>query len=320
MSQDSDTRPSLQHLPLPLFAATMGLAGLALVWRDAHRYWEWPALVTEALTVTAAVAFTAMAIAYLIKAVRHPAAAGGEVSHPVRINFLPAISISLILLGMLVEEGALSVTLWGSGAALHLLFMLIIVTSWLQRQLDPATLNPAWFIPAVGNVLVPLPAAAAGYMEIAWFFFTVGLFFWLILMTLCYYRLIFGPNLPEFLRPTLVILLAPPAVGYLAWVQLMEGGDPGIVGRLLYYKALFTFLLLLLQVPQFVRIPYYPSWWAYTFPLAAFCLASHHFVQAYASGGGRGVMLLVALTTLIILGVFVTTLFKLVTGHLLRPE
>ena len=319
MSRDADGGVSLAHLPLPLFAATMGLAGLALVWHESHAAWGWPALAGDTVAVLAAVSFVAMAVAYALKGALHPQAAWQELSHPVRINFLPAISISLILLGMLAEAEPLASWLWGSGAALHLAFMLAIATSWLMRQLELTALNPAWFIPAVGNVLVPLPAAES-HPEIAWFFFSVGIFFWLILMTLLYYRLIFAPNLPGFLLPTLFILLAPPAVGYLAWVALIDGGDPGIVGRLLYYKALFTFLLLLVQVPRLVRLPYYPSWWGYTFPLAAFCLASHHFVATSLDGGGRGVMLLAALVTLVIGVVFVATLWKLLTGALLRPE
>ncbi|MCG5529007.1 MULTISPECIES: SLAC1 anion channel family protein [Halorhodospira] len=320
MSQEENARVSLAHLPLPLFAATMGLAGLAMVWNESHSLWGWPAWVAEAVVVLAVISFVAMAAGYALKAALHPSAAWGEVTHPVRLNFLPAVSISLILLGIVTESEPLSTALWGSGALLHLILMLAIVTSWMQRQLELGTLNPVWFIPAVGNVLVPIPAAQAGYMEVAWFFFSIGLFFWLILMTLVYYRLIFAPNLPAFLLPTLFVLLAPPAAGYLAWVSLLDGGDPGVVGRLLYYKALFTFLLLLIQVPRLVRLPYYPSWWAYTFPLAAFCLASQHFVQAYQTGGGRGVMLLVVLTTLVIAVVFVATVIKLLSGKLLRPE
>ncbi|WP_274521798.1 SLAC1 anion channel family protein [Halorhodospira halochloris] len=311
---------SIANLPLPLFAGTMGLAGLALVWHQVEGFWGRGEAFAEVIGVLAAIVFVAMLLAYASKLALYRQESLAEITHPVRLNFLPAVSISLILLGMLAGPGQLSLLLWGGGAALHLAFMLGIVTSWLLRQLDLNMLNPAWFIPAVGNVLVPIPAANAGYTEVAWFFFAVGIFFWLILMTLCYHRLIFGANLPEFLQPTLAVLLAPPAVGYLAWVSLTGEAETDIIGRMLYYKALFTFFLLLVQVPRLIKIPFYPSWWAYTFPLAAFSLASFHYVENLAPNAEPLLMALVGLTTLVILWVFVFTVVALLNGRLLKPE
>ncbi len=322
MSQQDRGRVSLAHLPLPLFTATMGLAGLAMLWYRSQALWGWPGAVGDGAAALAAASFVAMLLAYGVKGALHPRAAWGEIAHPVLINFVPAVSISLVLLGGLVAgTEPLSTILWGSGAVLQLIVVLAIVTSWTLRQLELEALNPVWFIPAVGNVVVPIPAAQAGYMEVAWFFFSVGIFFWLILMTLIYYRLIFAPNLPEFLLPTLFILLAPPAAAYLAWIALMDGGEPGIVGRMLYYKALFTFLLLLIRVPRLLRVPYYPSWWGYTFPLAAFSMASQHFAQAYLGpAASLAVMVLVLVTTLVIATVFVATVVKVGSGALLRPH
>ena len=322
MRQQDRGRVSLAHLPLPLFTATMGLAGLALVWYRSQALWGWPGAVGDGIALLAAASFVAMALAYGLKGLLYPRAAWGEIAHPVLINFLPAVPISLVLLGGLsAGTEPLSTILWGSGAALQLIVVLAIVTSWTLPQMELASLNPVWYIPAVGNVVVPITAAQAGYPEIGWFFFSVGIFFWLILMTLIYYRLICAPNLPEFLLPTLFILLAAPAAAYLAWVALMDGGEPGIVGRLLYYKALFTFLLLLIRVPRLVRVPYYPSWWGYTFPLAAFSMASQHFTQAYfGPAASLAVMVLVAATTLVIGIVFVATVIKLGSGALLRPH
>ncbi|MBK1735920.1 hypothetical protein CKO15_11650 [Halorhodospira abdelmalekii] len=319
---ETPTAVSLAYLPLPLFAGTMGLSGLALVWLQADMQWGIGATMATVIAWLALFAFLAMALAYSIKAWRYRTAVVNEITHPVRLNFLPTISISLILLGMLAPSGSVSLLLWGSGAGLHLLFMLGIVTSWLRRQLELSTLNPAWFIPAVGNVLVPIPAAHAGYVELAWFFFAVGLFFWLILMTLCYYRLIFGPNLPDFLQPTLAILLAPPAVAYVAWVALNGGALPegDVLGRLLFYKALFTFLLLMVQVPRLLRIAFYPSWWAYTFPLAAFSLACLNYVPAQIPQATLWIVPVLGLTTLVVAIVFVRTLIGLFNGSLLRPE
>ena len=86
-------------------------------------------------------------------------------------------------------------------------------------------------------------------------------------------RLVFHNPLPEKLLPTLFILLAPPSIGFVSYIQLT--GEIDTVGRLIYYSAAFFFFLLLTQVPKMSKIKFAMSWWAYTFPMAAFTSATH---------------------------------------------
>ncbi|MEM0513912.1 hypothetical protein WCN91_00405 [Pseudoalteromonas sp. YIC-827] len=37
--------------------------------------------------------------------------------------------------------------------------------------------NPSWFIPVVGNIIAPITGAKLGYIEVSWFFFSVGIVF-----------------------------------------------------------------------------------------------------------------------------------------------
>ena len=106
--------------------------------------------------------------------------------------------------------------------------------------------------------------------------------------------------------PTLFILIAPPAVGFLSYLRLVGQLDAG--AQFLYNFALFLTLLLLTQVRRFARLPFFLSWWAYTFPLAAMSVAS--MTMAGASGtvfyGHIGLALLLLLSALILLLLFKT--------------
>jgi tellurite resistance protein len=124
----------------------------------------------------------------------------------------------------------------------------------------------------VGNILVPIVGVEHGQTEISWFFFSVGFVFWLVLQTIIFNRVIFHHPLPEKMIPTLFILIAPPAVGFIAYVKLTGGVDN--FARLLYYFALFIVLLLIALYRQFCSIQFYLSWWAYSFPVAAITIAS----------------------------------------------
>jgi tellurite resistance protein len=124
----------------------------------------------------------------------------------------------------------------------------------------------------VGNILVPVTGVAYASAEISWFFFSIGLVFWIALFTILFYRLLFHNPLPERLLPTLFILIAPPAVGFISYVKLTGAVDS--MARILYYFGLFVFILMIPQLRMLSRIKYYLSWWAYTFPLAALSIAT----------------------------------------------
>ncbi|MBL8251698.1 MAG: SLAC1 anion channel family protein, partial [Candidatus Competibacter sp.] len=234
----SQERPQqrLEHFPVALFASVMGISGLALAWLKAHAVLGAPALVGEGLRGMASALFVLLLVFYLLKAVRYPEAVKLEMRHPIKINFIPTISISLLLLAIGYLEAAppLAFWLWVTGAVLHLGLTLGVCGSWIHHtHYAIQHANPAWFIPVVGNIIVPVAGVRLASPEIAWFFFSIGLVFWIVLLTVVLYRLIFHEPLPARLAPTLFILLAPPSVGFIAYVN-MTGAVDGFA-RVLYY-------------------------------------------------------------------------------------
>ncbi|MGE0070749.1 MAG: C4-dicarboxylate ABC transporter, partial [Thiomonas sp.] len=87
------------------------------------------------------------------------------------------------------------------------------------------------------------------------------------------------------------------------------------------YVGLFTTLLLFYQLPQFRKVPFFMSWWAYSFPLAAITIASLSMGSIIGSGFliGLGGTLL-ALTTALIALLVVLTLKAIADGKVFIPE
>jgi tellurite resistance protein len=267
---------SLEHFPISFFATVMGTAGLAIAWKKAHHVLGLPAEIGIVLQWWALILFALLALGYLAKIVKHWGAVKHEFAHPVRLNFFPAFSISLLLLAVAFADThpGLAFALWSLGAALHLGFTLTVMSSWIHHtRYDIKHANPAWFIPVVGNVIVPVAGVGFAPTEISWFFFSIGLVFWLVLMTIVMNRLFFHEPLPERLTPTLFILIAPPAVGFIAWVKL-NGGEIDAFARILYHVALFLALLLASNALRFFRTRFFLSAWAYSFPIAAITIAT----------------------------------------------
>lgn len=311
----------LAHVPVPLFAVVMGVCGLGLAWRKAHAVLHVPKEFSNAALVFAASVFVAIALLYALKAARHPGAVAEEFHHPIRANFFPAISISILLLAKaaLSLDGPWALVLWASGAAIHLGFTLILIQRWIVANHDIRHSNPAWFIPVVGNILVPLAGVPLGFVEISWFFFAVGFGFWVVLFTIVFYRIVFHDQLAAKFMPTLFILIAPPSIGFISYVGLIDGIDP--FARILYYFGLFLGLLVLTMARQFLRVPFAVSWWAYTFPLDALTIATLEYHERIGADGMTPICwTALTLTTLIVLGVLGRTLGALAVGRLFVPE
>lgn len=312
----------LREFPVSFFATVMGLAGLTIA---AHRietiYGVQPGVAMILFVATAAL-FVVLATVYLRKAVLHPDAVAAEWRHPVRISFFPTISIGLILLGIAAQmvDPRLSLGLWAIGAAMHLLLTVMVMTAWINHaRYEVVHTSPAWFIPVVGNVLVPIAGIHHAPADLSWFFFAVGLLFWVVLLTIVLYRLIFHSPLPGRLVPTLFILLAPPSAGFIAYVALTGGID--VFAKLLYFWAVFFFLLLLPQLGAFARLSFTLSWWAYSFPLAAFTLATLLMGERSGSllyrGFGTGLFVLLVV---VVGGLTMRTLLGVRRSEFCRPE
>ncbi len=317
------TEASLAHLPVTIFASVMGLAGTSLAWRRAGEAFGAPIAIAQALGWIAVTVFALAVLGYAAKTVRFPAATRGEWRHPIRIAFVPTISISLLLLSAVVlpDRPALSAGLWWVGAAAQLAFTLDVIRVWMA---DPrfalAHVHPGWFIPVVGNLVVPLAGVAHAPADISWFFFAIGLVYWLPMLALVLSRLMVGDALPDRLSPTVAILIAPPAVAALAWVRL--GGDwSDAPARVLLGVTVFQVLLLAAQAPRLVRLPFALSAWAGSFPLAA---ASSALLAAHASRGVLGFAWLgaatLAATSTLVTILTARTALALIRGELVRPE
>jgi tellurite resistance protein len=265
----------LRHFPITFLAIPLGFAGYTLALQKGAELLALPKSVsTVHLWLTIGI-FAATLGGYLLKLSQYPKEVASDFNHPIKVNFFPLLAKVLLVMSVifLSRDMAISKALWVAGAVLQLAASLLIVTQWVnQNHFKLDHLTPAWFIPIVGNLIVPIAGVEHGYMEISWFFFAIGLVFWLAMFTVVLNRMIFHHPIMEKLMPTMFILFAPPAIAFIAYFKLT--GEVDGFARILYYVATFLFMLILLQVKQLIKIRYFLSWWAYSFPLAAKALAS----------------------------------------------
>lgn len=308
----------LEHFPINFFAMSMGVFGLSLALRAGGFGPAGMGIGVAGMAVLAGLLVT-----LALKAIRYPAALKAEWEHPIKLAFFPAASISLLLMAIVLLDTApgLADVIWLIGVTAQGVLTVIVISSWIgHRAFGPGQMSPAWFIPAVGNVMAPLGGVPLGHVELSWYFFAVGVLFWLVLLTLVFNRLIFHDPLPGKLRPTIVILVAPPALAFLAWVQF-NGGMLDAPARILINLGYFFTALVAIQILALIKLPFALSFWALSFPLAAITVASFRFAELAGSPlhQGFGYVLLCALVVTIAVLTY-RTIRAVLSGEVFQPD
>jgi hypothetical protein len=179
-----------------------------------------------------------------------------------------------------------------------------------------ASATPALFIPIVGNVLVPLAGVPLGHTEWSAAQFGIGLLFWPVVLVLIGWCASPWQGMwPERLRPTVFILIAPPAVVGLSALQL--GAPVGVAGPCGAWRC--SAGLGRARRRGHRRQPFGLPHWGLSFPLAAFAALT---LRLAGPGSLLAVLgpLLLALATLVVCALVLGTLRGLRDGSLLAPE
>ena len=312
---------TLDYLPVGLFGSVMGLTGLSVAWRLAHVRYGAPVIVADAIGGVAVAVFVALAISYGVKAATALDAVKAEFRHPIAGNLFGTILISLLLLPIVLAPVSLKLAqgMWIAGAVGMALFAWMIVTRWMSDRQQVAHATPAWIVPVVGLLDVPLALPALGLPPMHGVMvasLAIGLFFAVPLFTLVFSRLVFEPPMPDALQPSLLILVAPFAVGMSTYA--LTAGTIDLFAQSLYMLTLFVLAVLLNRMRYILACcPFRVSWWAVSFPLAASAIAALRFAAAQPSWITDGIALaLLILATLTITGLFARTLYGIARGEL----
>ena len=301
----------------------MGLGGLTTATESIERHFGVPGYASIALlTVTSAVWLT-LVVAYLTKWIRYPESVRDELNNPIRLSFFPASSVGLLLITTSLFPYVPGVThvLWWIAVVVQLGFTLLILNRWFHSERFTVEHNsPAWFIPILANLLVPISGAPLGYVEVSYFFFAIGIVFWLPLLGISLNRSFFFAPIPQKLMPSLFILIVPPALGFIAWTAL-HGGKLDDFGIVLFYAALFMTLMVISQWRRFVGLPFALTWWAFSFPLASITLAALLYFTLVRQDFFLWLGLsLYAVLVLVVATLVVRTAALAFKGQLLKPE
>ncbi len=311
----------VKFFPIMMYAMVMGMSGLTMMYQKAALWLGFSDMIGSGLMIVSTGLFVVISLIYLGKYIKYTPMVQKEVSHPIRLNFFAAISISMLMLAIIYKEVNVTVAsvFWYAGAVLHFYLTMHTISFWINNNQELDHSNPAWFIPVVGNVLVPVGGVGFASQGVLMYFFSCGIFFWVILFAILLNRIIFHHQLAVKFMPTMFILIAPPAVGFIAYYKMF--GVIDIFATMLFNLALFFTLLVAFMYKNFIKIKFFISWWAFVFPLAAMSISAmlmYHETKDSMLLAFSYVM--VAVTTVVITIVLYQTVSHMLKGEVCVQE
>ncbi len=255
------------------------------------------------------VLFTTLLVPWTLRWIFYREDAKKDLVHPVISNFYPTISVAMLVLSGNIfmfwgsDGKLLAELLWFIGALATVFFSLYIpyiVFSGEHVKIDH--INPGWFIPPVGLIVIPIAGAKvytalpAGVLKesvllLNIFGWGAGFFIYLALLAVVMYRFILHHPLPNVLAPTVWINLGPIGAGTMSLLALLNtlGASGGTVSGPVYGSitlfAVFFWsfgiwwlvmaIALTIHYIKNLSLPYSLAWWAFTFPLGAYVGATH---------------------------------------------
>ena len=223
-----------------------------------------------------------------------------DLEQPVLSNFYATIAIGMLVLAaafiVIGKNMEIAEIFWLIGTLLTIFFG--ILTPYIMFKGEHVKLdhiNPAWFIPSVGLIVIPIagsliiPHVSGMVREFVilfnYFGWGAGFFIYLSLLAIAMYRFILHRPLPNILAPTIWINLGPIGAGTVALVNLVKNSsfviiqEPFFVFGFLFWGFgiwwVIMAIALTLHYIKRLKLPYAMSWWAFTFPLGAYVAASH---------------------------------------------
>ncbi len=282
------------------FASVMGTGILALVSLFYAKYLPILKNFGVVLYYFNIALFFFLLIPWILRWILFPKNALSDLEHPVISNFYPTLSVGMLVLSadfiVIGKNIYMGEIFWFIGAFLTIFFSLLTpFIAFRGEHVKIDHINPGWFIPPVGLIVIPIPGSllinhvSSGFKDIVLlvniFGWGAGFFLYITLLAICMYRFILHHPLPGTLAPTIWINLGPIGAGTTALINLIKHTSLVPEGSLAFFFGLLFWsfgiwwlamaIIMTLYYIHTIKIPYAMSWWAFTFPVGAYVSATY---------------------------------------------
>lgn len=196
-----------------------------------------------------------------------------NLDNPVAASVAPTFSMGVMILSTYIKSihSSTAYVLWIMGILLHILLM-ILVTKKFIFKFNIKNIFPSYFVVYVGIVVGSVTAPAFNSINIGQILFWFGFVAYLLLLPIVLYRVFKIKAIPEPALPTTAIFAAPASLCLAGYMSSFQEKNILMVW-LLTSLSLFMLLGVLIYMPKMLKLKFYPSYAAFTFPCVISAIA-----------------------------------------------
>lgn len=194
-------------------------------------------------------------------------------NNPVVSSVMPTFSMGMMLLSTYISQyqQGLGLIMWSTGLILHCILIVYFTFKYILK-FDIKKVFPSYFIVYVGIAAASVTAPVFNQFAIGQYMFWFGFITYLILLPIVIYRVFRVKGIPEAALPTITIFAAPASLCLAGYMNSFKEKNITLVAFLAVLGLIMT-VSVLFYLPRMLRIKFYPSYSAFTFPFVISAIA-----------------------------------------------
>lgn len=228
---------------------------------------------SEGVRLVCGVLSALVGVLLLLKLILFPGSFKEDMKNPIMASVSGTFSMALMLLSVYIKPyiGAAATYIWYFAILLHIV-LIIYFTIKFVIKLDARKVFASYYIVYVGIAVAGITAPAFEKQAIGAASFWFGFITLLLLLVLVSYRYIKYKEVPEPAKPLFCIYTAPASLCLAAYIQSVATKSQPLIIFLACLASLI-YILVLIKLPSLLRLKFYPSYAAFTFPFVISAIA-----------------------------------------------
>ena len=221
----------------------------------------------------------------LLKLVMFPGMIKEDMKNPIMASVAGTFPMALMILSTYVKPfiGQGAYYIWLFAIALHIVLIVYFTVKFVVKLQMPKVFA-SYYIVYVGIAVAAVTAPAYEKLAIGSAAFWFGFVTLILLLVLVTYRYVKYKEVPEPAKPLICIYAAPASLCIAGYVQyVMPKSYNFLIAMLVVATIIYIFALV--KAVGYLKLPFYPSYAAFTFPFVISAIASKQTVACAANMG-----------------------------------
>lgn len=201
-----------------------------------------------------------------------------EMKNPITASVFGTYSMALMILSGYIPNSLI----WWIGFIMHIIIMIYFTITFVFK-FNIKQVFTSWYIVYVGIVAMNINCKQFGQQALGEIVFYFGFVCTLILLCLVMYRIYVVKEIPDPAKPLFCINTAPVSLCLAGYMTTFADKNSGLIYFMLVL-SLLIYLLVLINLPGLLKMPFFPSYAAFTFPMVISAIACKLTTAQYLGG------------------------------------